>query len=467
MKKLLFLIATVSAGATLSAQQLQQLPIDTQSLNDLAAQMWANPEFREAFIGSYKPLQDVEPEFSTEEKIVLKEEVAPLLENPATSNQAIPILEELSRKPGASAQIDFLLGNFYLQGNRTAQAERAYMAATKKFPNYRKAWKNLGMIYMVTGDYKKALEPVSKSIELGEVSGDNYGYLGVIYMQMEDYISAESAFRNALLMKPDSKQWRDNLFKTMLLQERYEEAGAILRSMLQEDPNNGDYWKYLANVYVGLDKPLEAAEVLEIRDRMGRSDAQSLEMLANIYFNHSLYDVAYNVYDRALNASGAKFDMLFNSANALAAVGEYENSLDLVAKLRQRFATSIDKSDEIDLLVLEASAKRALGDIDAAAEILEKIILEDPMNGRALIELGLYYKNLETPDLPKAVSMFEKAENVQEYSAAAYLEHAKILVTPMQKYRDAVRLLRRAQEIEYKDYVQDYLEKVQRVANRF
>jgi len=465
MKKLLLLLATLSSGSIFAADY-EPLPIDTQSLNNLAQQMWADPAFREKFIGSYVPLQAVEPEFSTEEKIVLKEELVPILQGPNPA-QAIPSLRELSMKEGASAQIDFLLGNIYLQSNRTAEAERAYMAAVKKFPNYRRAWKNLGMIYMVTGDYRKALEPITKSIELGDVTGDNYGYLGVVYMQMEDYVSAESAFRSALMMQPKKKQWKDNLFKTMLLQERYEEAGSVLRTMISEEPNNEDYWKYLANVYVGLEKPLEAAEVLEIRDRMGRSDAQSLEMLANIYFNHALYDVAYDVYERALNSTGARFSMLYNSANALAAVGEYQNSLALVDQLRSRFESSIEKSERIDLLVLEASAKRAMGNFDEAAEILEKIILEDPMNGRALIELGLYYKNLEEPDYQEAISLFKKAENVQEYAAAAYLEHAKILVSPQGKYKEAVRLLRRAQELEYKEYVQDYLERVERVAKRY
>ncbi|MCG8526004.1 MAG: hypothetical protein MI748_06475 [Opitutales bacterium] len=466
MKKLLILITVVSLCVPLHAQKIRQLTIDTQSATDLAAKMWADPDYRKEFISSCDPLQSIEPEFSNEEKIVLRDEVAPILNSP-NRQDAVPILLELSNRPNASAGIDFLLGDFYLKSNRTGQAESSYLLAVKKFPNYRMAWQRLGTIYMIAADYESALKPITRSMELGEVNGDNYGYLGVIYMAMEDYVSAETAFRNALLMKPEDNRWRDSLFKTMLLQERYEEAGAILKALLQREPNNGEYWKYLANVYVGTDRPLEAAEVLEICDRMGTSDAQSLEMLATIYFNHTLYDVAYDVYERALNASGARFELLFNSANALAVVGEYENTLTFVANLRQRFATSIDKSDEMKLLVLEASVKRALGELDEAAEILEKIIVEDPMNGPALIELGRYYKNLDKPDIPKAISMFEKAEKIQMSAAEAFLEHASILVSPMKRYRDAVELLHKAQEIEYKQSVQDYLEKVQRAANRY
>ena len=467
MKKLLFFIATTTAGLSLSAQaDLRQLPIETATLNQMAAQKWADPAFRDAFLGSYIPLQELEPEFTNEEKIVIRDQLLPILQgnNPMA---AIPILQELSRKADASAGIFFLIGNIYLQNSRTAQAEEAYTAAIKRFPNYRRAWKNLALIYMTTSRGEQALEPISRTIALGEVSGQLYGMMGVAYMNQENYIAAESAFRNALLMEPQDKNWKLNLFQCMMFQERYEESNALLRTLIAAEPNNAEFWKYQANVYVGLERPLEAAEVLEIRDRMGRSDAQSLEMLGSIYFNNQLFDVAYDVYKRAIETNGARFDSLYNSTNALAAVGRYEEAMDLIARLRDRFSRDIeaDKDKRLNLLVLEATCLRALDDMDQASEILEKIVLEDPMNGRALIELGLYYAGLETPDYQKATTMYERAANVTDFAAQAYVEHGKLLVR-MRKYQDAVRMLRRAQEIDYRENVQDFLLRVERAARQ-
>jgi len=442
-----------------------QLPIDPMTLNQLAAQKWADPAFIDSFVGSYIPLQELEPEFTNEEKIVIKEELLPILQgnNPMA---AVPTLTDLAKKSDSSAGIDFLLGNIYLQSAKTAQAEAAYTAAIKKFKNYRRAWKNLAMIYVTTGRAEQAIEPISKTIELGEVSGQLYGMLGVAYMNQENYIGAESAFRNALLMEPTDKNWKLNLFQCMMLQERFEESNAILKTLIAQEPNNPEYWKYQANVYIGLDQPLKAAEVLEIRDRMGKSDAQSLEMLGSIYFNAQLFDVAYDVYKRAIDTNGARYDAIYNSTNALAAVGRYEEAMDLIKRLRTRFASQIDKTEDLNLLVLEASCLRALEESDKAASILEKIVMEDPMNGRALIELGLYYKNLETPDYQKAITMFERAENVTEFSASAYVQHGQLLVK-MKKYSEASRMLRRAQEINYSDNVQDFLDRVERAARQF
>lgn len=466
MKKQLFLIATLAAGSAIAQTSLNQLPIDKTTLDQIAIQKWSDPAFIDAFIGSYAPLQALEPEFTNEEKIVIKEELLPLLQgnNPMA---ALPTLQELAKKGDASAQISFLMGNIYLQNNRTAQAEQAYKDAIKKFPNYLRAWKNLSLIYVTSGRAELAIEPVSKTIELGEATGQMYGILGVAFMQKEDYLQAESAFRNALLLEPDEKNWKLNLFQTMMFQERYEESNALLKTLIASEPNNPDYWKYQANVYVGLEKPLAAAEVLEIRDRMGKSDAQSLEMLGSIYFNSQLFDVAYDVYKRAIESGGARYDALFQSTNALAAVGRYDEAMDLISRLRDRFSSKIDsnKDDRLDLLVLEASCLRATDQVDQAAEILEKIVIEDPMNGRALIELGLYYVNLDTPDYTKAQTMFQRAQNVTDYADKAYVEEGKLLVK-MRKYRDAARALRRAQEIKYSDNVQDYLDRVEAAVRR-
>jgi tetratricopeptide (TPR) repeat protein len=428
--------------------------------------MWANPAFAQAFIGSYVPLEGLEPEFNNEEKIVIRDQLLPILQG-NNAMAAIPVLEELAKRPTATAGIDFLIGNIYLQNARTAQAEQAYLRAITKFRNYRRAWKNLAMIYITTDRADKAIEPISKTIELGEVSGQLYGMLGFAYMNQENYIAAETAFRNALLMEPREKNWKLNLFQSMMLQERFNESNALLRTLISEEPNNADYWKYQANVYIGLERPMAAAEVLEIRDRMGRSEAPSLEMLGAIYFNNQLYDVAFDVYKRALALGGTRFETLYNSTNALAAVGRYEEAMELVKRLRERFAREIadDKDKRLNLLVLEASCLRALDEVDRAATILNEIVVEDPMNGRALIELGLYYRGLEVPDYQRAITMFERAANIPEFAAQANVQHGQLLVR-MQRYRDAVRVLRRAQEISYSDNVQDFLVRVERVARQ-
>ena len=459
MKKILVLTAITSMGVGLSAQ----LPLDRPTFNEVSKQMWSDPAFIKSFVGSYAPLENVEPEFSNDEKVQLKDVVAPLLSGP-TQSAAIPPLEKLAANSSATAGVHFVLGTLYLQEDRMAQAEAQYVEAVKKFPRYRKALKNLSLIYMQQGNYKKALDPLSKTIDLGEVSGNAYGMLGVIHLYTEDYVAAESAYRMAVMLEPSKKDWKLGLLKAMQMQERFKEANVLLNSLLQEDPNNVDYWLFQANNYVGLERPLDAAKNLEIVERMGRAKADSVELLANIYMNSGLYDVAYSAYQRAMEKGDAKYENMYRAATALAQVGSFNEAIELVGKIRQRFPRDIQTADNIQLLVLEARSKRALGDSEGAAVILEKVVEEDPMNGQALIELALYYRNrTPEPDYQKAVFLFERAENIREVAADAYVQHAQLLVA-QRKFKDAVPLLKNAQSINFREYVEDFLVRVQRAA---
>ena len=86
------------------------------------------------------------------------------------------------------------------------------------------------------------------------------------------------------------------------------------------------------------------------------------------------------------------------------------------------------------------------------------------MNGQALIELALYYRNrTPEPDYQKAVFLFERAENIREVAADAYVQHAQLLVS-QRKFKDAVPLLKNAQSINFREYVEDFLVRVQRAA---
>ncbi len=465
MKKSLtvFLTATLVLGA------FAQNSFNQQELQNIRNRVFNDPQFIERFVGSYAPLEALEPEFTEEEKLRLKEEVLTIIQGPQPI-LAVPALREMASVPNSSAQIDYLLGTILFQEGRVNEAIPAYEAAIRKFPNYRRAIKNLAILYVQSGRLDQALGPLSKSIELGDVSGLAYGILGVIYLEKEDFISAESAYRSAILFEPDKKEWKMGLLKTLMSQERYSDANSLLSTLLQEDPNNADLWKFQANNFLGLEKPLEAAKNLELVVRMGQANTDSLELLGNIYMNQQLYPLAHDVYQRVIQSGGAQFDTLFNSAAVLASVGSFTESLDLIERIRTRYGDQLSKENNLQLMTLEASSLRSTGDLDAAVEILQEVVLEDPTNGQALIELGLYFRTQynnsdDVADAQKAISYFEQAANIDETAPDALVQHAQMLVS-QRRYRDAVRLLKRAQELRYENYVEDFLQRVERAARQ-
>jgi tetratricopeptide (TPR) repeat protein len=113
------------------------------------------------------------------------------------------------------------------------------------------------------------------------------------------------------------------------------------------------------------------------------------------------------------------------------------------------------------VLKLKARLAVASGGGDSEVGVLEQIVELDPLDGEALILLGQHSSRHGAPE--KAVFYFERAAGLEQFEADAKLRHAELLVN-QGKYAEALPLLRRSHELKPRDYVEKYLEQVERVA---
>ena len=141
-----------------------------------------------------------------------------------------------------------------------------------KHPDFRRAYKNLGLVQVQKGDFDNAIKTISKAMELGEVDGRSYGLLGYGYLTQEKYYPAEAAYRQAILMQPEVTDWKVGLARCLLETERYADAIALFDTLLLESPGNADYWLLQGNAYLGKGESLAAAKNLEVVRRMGAAD---------------------------------------------------------------------------------------------------------------------------------------------------------------------------------------------------
>ncbi len=93
--------------------------------------------------------------------------------------------------------------------------------------------------------------------------------------------------------------------------------------------------------------------------------------------------------------------------------------------------------------------------------MLEEIVALDPLDGEALILLGQH--SGRAGDVEQAIFYYERAESLEEFEADAKVRHAQLLVG-QGRYDEALPLLRSAQQIRFRETVQEYLEQVERVA---
>ena len=427
---------------------------DPQPLPDL----WNDPTFQKAFLGSYGFDTTLEPKVSTIERQELEKILALMASDTVAAETALVA----AATPGASAVFDYTLGNLRFQRDALDEADANYKAAVAKFPNFRRAWKNLGLIAVRQSRSEDAVKALSRVVELGGADGLTYGLLGFSYAALGQHTSAESAYRNAVLLQPDLLDWKLGLTQSVLRQRKYGEAIQLCEELLARHPDRTDFWLIQASAYVGLGQPLKAAENYEIVARMGKATPQSLYTLGDIYANESLVDLAARAYTSAVDADPTQAPARpVRSVEILAQRGATAQAKSLAAHVRQTLAGPLDDADAKKLLKIEARMAVAEGGGEEAVRALEGIVALDPLDGEALLLLGRHYAQANAPE--RAIFYYERAEGIEAVEADARLRHAQLLVA-QSRFQDAVPLLKRAQEIRPREDVGRYLEQVERLA---
>lgn len=444
--------ATFSAGVVAVAP-----PPRRPEQRDLS--IWKDPSFQKRFAESYIAETDIEPTVNADERDVMLQ-VLELLSSDELE-QAAALIEE-NRSGRASAVFDFTLANIRFQQERFDDAAAACRAAVEKHPKFRRAWQLLGQIAVQENRFEDALPALTRVIALGGGNALTYGMLGFAHANLGNHLSAETGFRMAVLLDPETMDWKLGLADTLFRQQRYGDAAAFFGSLIAENPDRPELWLAQGEAYARLGEPLKAAENFEMVDRLGGSTPDSLANLGDIYANQELFDLAVDAYLRALNGgSSAKVDRAIRAARFMCANGALAETRTLLDGIEHARGGEFDDATRKDVLRLRARVALAEGEGDEQAQILEEIVRLDPLDGDALILLGQHAGRNEDPD--KAIFYFERAANIEGFEADAKVRHAQLLVG-LGRYTEAIPLLRRAQELEPRDNVKEYLEQVERVA---
>ncbi|MCF7818868.1 MAG: tetratricopeptide repeat protein [Kiritimatiellales bacterium] len=464
----ILLLGMLMAGAA-SATELQDLihalpdttgieePVGKQeSAADLS--IWDNAQFQKEFMGSYGVNADIEPRVTTVERDQM-EKVMNILSEEDNMDKAMQQLLK-STKDSSSAIFDFTIGNLYFQQDKLSDALAWYDKAIAKFPSFRRANKNAGLIHVRNGDFDKAIPFLTKTIELGGNTSMAYGLLGFAYASTENHLCAESAYRMAILLDPATIDWQLGLARSLFKEQKFGDAVSLCDTLIKKQPDNADFWLLQANAYLGLKQPNRAAENYEYVNALGKGTVQSTTMLADIYVNDSRWDMATDAYLVAYELDTAKSpERPLRAAKILAARGALNESKRLLDRLDADKA-SLDKKDLVELLKLQSRVAVAEGGGDDVVKILEQVVEVDPLDGEALILLAQHYGR-DAPE--KAIFYYERAAGIEQYEAEAKLREGQLLVG-QSKYSDALPLLRRAYELKPRDDIEDYLKQVERIA---
>lgn len=432
---------------------------DASPLSGAELETWNDPAFKKRYIESYIAETEIEPRLTAIER----EQMQKILELISSDrmDKATALIKK-SRGEAASAVFDFTLGNIYFQQEQLDQATAAYQIAVQKYPKFRRAWRNLGLSSIRENQFNQALPALTRVVELGGGDAITYGLLGFAYASVDNPTSAESAYRTAILLDPQTMDWKMGLARSLFKQGRFAEAVALCDTLIAKHPDRADLWLLQANAYLGLKQPLSAAENYEFIDRLGKSTADTLSMLGDIYINEEIFGLGVNAYLRATDQSPPGTpDRAIRAAKVLTAHGALSQTQQLIERIEAVYGDQLDTGERKDLLKLRARLAVASGASDKEVRVLEQIVALDPLDGEALILLGQH--SSRAGEIEKAIFYYERAASLEAFAADAQVRHAQLLVKTGQ-YEEALRLLRHAQQLQPRDNIQDYLEQVERVA---
>lgn len=424
---------------------------------DALASLWNDPEFAKRLLGSYGFASDSEPRMTPEEQQTYREKVVPALRE--DSKNALTMLQGLV-KPSSSAVFDFTLGNLYFQNEDFTNAVHYFESALTKFPDYKRAQKNLGFALVRDGKLAEAIKPLVRTISLGAADGKVYGLLGYALMSQSRFPSAEAAYEQALVFEPDNLDFKLGAVKCAIATSNYDHALALLEELIQQYPDRESLWTLHANLYIQKEQPAKAAISLEMVRRLGKATPQTLFLLGDLYLAQESRDLALAAYlDGIEKDGGQNLSKALRPAQILVSRGAFPEARALFAKIRA--GGSLSPADELKLLKLESKVAMASGAGEEAIRVLEQILEKNPLDGEGLLLAGDYYAKNEQRE--KAEFRYETASKLQGFEADAFVKHAQLLVQG-QKYAQAAELLKKAQKAKPRDNVQRYLEKVEQMA---
>jgi tetratricopeptide (TPR) repeat protein len=263
--------------------------------------------------------------------------------------------------------------SLYKQGQfREAIAE--FRKVLEEAPDHPDSWKFIGLSYYQIKDYKSAIQPLEKALELKRKDNRNdpdlYRALGQSHMLIKDYDKALPYFETLVRIQMNVASNFYLLGVTYANLNRAEAASEAFQKAVKLDPKDADSWYYLG--------------VAHFRESLLRQGAnESDEKKANSYFEEAAR-VATSL--KNLREDGASLELL---GRAFLSAKKYTN-----AEMTLSRALEVSKPPSATLYFNLGFAHAQNKSWARAAEMLAQADKLNPGDFNTLYYLGYVYENL-------------------------------------------------------------------------
>lgn len=401
---------------------------------------------------SYSFRRNAEPEM-TEEEYALYEKIVDMIS--VQPEIALKLLETIiAGSEKQSPAFEFVLGNVYYSNNRADLAEQHYRKAIAAYPDFTRAWSNLGALLYGQGRYEEAGKCLTKTIESGDRDAHTLGLLAYCLEKTGHKTAAEMDYIQALGLDPGNTDYLEGLVGLYYDGHQFERAESLLAQLVRLKPDDRHNWLLYANVLVSQGRPLEAIALLESARSLDLLENDGLLVLGGLYQKGGFYREATATFLQ-LRQKSAKLsaECLLACAESLTSDGKLTAAAEALAAID----FELPPEDRVRLHLARAELFLARHDDQKEREQLDAALALDPLNGKVLLALGRFHKAHD--DMARADVALEAAAGQAEYAYRACIELADIALKT-RRYQRGLDYLERAMTLEKTIPLQQYIAKI-------
>lgn len=454
---ILILLTVFARAEPATVSGRSPLPIDS---------LWQSELFRKTVTGSFGIDSRIEPQITVDEEFYLDESAQKMANK--DRGGAIKILVESPLLEQSPALL-FSLATFEFEAGDLDSAKLHFIKALEVFPNFRDAHRNLAIVLVQQEEYERAVEHLSRALELGSRESVTMGLLGYCHAVKNHHQAALDAYRLAALTEPSQRQWKVGEAQALQALSRPQQASSIFQKLIDEDPSDLNLWLAQADNWIALERPHDAIANLEFAHRMGKLTAGATLSLGHLYLQNGLPELALQRYQSALNRSDPlSLKQVVEALELLANGGEWQKAAILSKQVEGSGVFQTQRNSKLaDAGVLsrfyrqQAMIELEIGDPDAGEKLIVDWLAKEPLDGLALILLARFKEKNGLRE--EAGMLLEQAEHLPRFAAAAHRAHGKLLVGAGD-YEEALVHLQKSLELEPSETLADYIGAVEELA---